>query len=339
MSIIPKQSKFYLYVEKIFAFEGGVNKKILSWDRGGLTNYGVRYDIFIRHLKKYYKHDFYLQGSWERFHSFDKNGHAFFDVKKYTKKDHAGWLKENDVRFFYYKDYYEPIKADSLPLGVDFYAFDFTIHSGQGNAIKPLQKIVGVVQDAFVGKKTLNAVNDFIELHGIVEIKKVIEIDGESVIKIEKHISHKVGIKELLKRYAKARRNHVMRGNAWSKARAGMENRLAKAINQSYEVINDIYIDDRKPLTKSKTLKTSKNIVAASSATLAVGTAIQESNVSDTVVRTLPMLVDNLNQVDMITKLIQGISGHGWQIILIAVICVAGLLSHERISKYFRDEK
>lgn len=38
--------------------------------------------------------------------------------------------------------------------------FDFLVHSGSKNAIKPLQRLVGVADDGVIGTKTLQAVNN-----------------------------------------------------------------------------------------------------------------------------------------------------------------------------------
>jgi len=55
--------------------------------------------------------------------------------------------------------YWDKIKADQLPSGVDYAAYDFAVNSGTGKAAKFLQEIAGVVADGAIGPKSLEAIN------------------------------------------------------------------------------------------------------------------------------------------------------------------------------------
>jgi lysozyme family protein len=55
--------------------------------------------------------------------------------------------------------YWDKIKGDELPAGVDYVVFDAAINSGPGRAAKWLQACVGVEPDGGIGPKTLAAVN------------------------------------------------------------------------------------------------------------------------------------------------------------------------------------
>jgi len=57
--------------------------------------------------------------------------------------------------------YWDKIKGDDLPTGVDYTVFDCAINSGPGRAAKFLQSCVGVDPDGGIGPKTLAAVNSF----------------------------------------------------------------------------------------------------------------------------------------------------------------------------------
>ncbi|HQT38901.1 MAG TPA: glycosyl hydrolase 108 family protein [Acidocella sp.] len=50
-----------------------------------------------------------------------------------------------------------PCGAPKLPTGVDLMVFDFCVTSGQGNAVRELQRCVGVADDGDVGPVTLAA--------------------------------------------------------------------------------------------------------------------------------------------------------------------------------------
>lgn len=58
----------------------------------------------------------------------------------------------------YRKQYWDAIKGDDLPDGVDYAVFDFAVNSGQSRAAKYLQTIVGVPADGKIGPQTLAAV-------------------------------------------------------------------------------------------------------------------------------------------------------------------------------------
>jgi lysozyme family protein len=58
----------------------------------------------------------------------------------------------------YKRHYWDAIRADELPAGVDYCLYDFSINSGAARAVKHLQAAVGVLQDGKVGPVTLAAV-------------------------------------------------------------------------------------------------------------------------------------------------------------------------------------
>lgn len=57
--------------------------------------------------------------------------------------------------------YWDKIKGDELPTGVDYCVFDAAVNSGPGRAAKWLQACVGVEPDGGIGPKTLAAVAAF----------------------------------------------------------------------------------------------------------------------------------------------------------------------------------
>lgn len=58
----------------------------------------------------------------------------------------------------YRAKYWDKIKGDDLPTGVDYAVFDAAVNSGPGRAAKWLQSCVGVEPDGGIGPKTLAAV-------------------------------------------------------------------------------------------------------------------------------------------------------------------------------------
>lgn len=61
----------------------------------------------------------------------------------------------------YKAKYWDKIRGDDLPAGVDYAVFDAAVNSGPGRAAKWLQGCVGVDQDGGIGPKTLAAVAAF----------------------------------------------------------------------------------------------------------------------------------------------------------------------------------
>ena len=68
-------------------------------------------------------------------------------------------LKRTDVAPLYKARYWDKVRGDDLPDGVDYAAFDFAINSGPGRAARMLQEVVGVTADGVIGPKTLAAVH------------------------------------------------------------------------------------------------------------------------------------------------------------------------------------
>lgn len=118
-------------------YEGGVTR-----DTGGLTNYGVRQDIY---------------------NSYTKNN-------KLPSKD-VRELKYGDVRDFYESEYYKKPQIDKLPESVQGVAFDSAVNLGQGTTVRHLQEIVGAKPDGIIGKKTLNSINNFVKNNGEEKLK------------------------------------------------------------------------------------------------------------------------------------------------------------------------
>jgi lysozyme family protein len=58
----------------------------------------------------------------------------------------------------YKKRYWDAVRGDDLPSGVDLCVFDCAVNAGPGRASKFLQQVVGVTVDGQIGPKTIAAV-------------------------------------------------------------------------------------------------------------------------------------------------------------------------------------
>lgn len=116
-------------LQKVLRHEGGyVNHPA---DPGGMTNLGVTKRV------------------WEEW-----VGHT---VSEQTMRS----LTPAMVAPLYKAKYWDKIKGDALPDGVDLIVFDAAVNSGPGRAAKWLQAVVGAVVDGDVGPNTLKAVAAF----------------------------------------------------------------------------------------------------------------------------------------------------------------------------------
>lgn len=66
-------------------------------------------------------------------------------------------LTLEDAKVIYLKDYWGAAGCEVVPDGIKFDLFDMAVNSGQGNAIKVLQRAVEAVPDGVLGPRTLQA--------------------------------------------------------------------------------------------------------------------------------------------------------------------------------------
>ena len=112
-------------LKAILKHEGGfVNHKL---DPGGMTNLGVTKKV------------------WEAW------------VGKAVGEKEMRALTPATVAPLYKKQYWDAVKGDELPAGLDYLMFDFAINAGPGRAIKTMQKAIGTNPDGAIGPKTMAA--------------------------------------------------------------------------------------------------------------------------------------------------------------------------------------
>lgn len=66
-------------------------------------------------------------------------------------------LKVADVAPIYRRGYWDKVRGDDLPAGVDYAVFDAAVNSGPGRGAKWLQRAVLVPADGVIGPETLKA--------------------------------------------------------------------------------------------------------------------------------------------------------------------------------------
>ena len=105
-------------------------------------------------------------------HPKDPGGETNLGVTKRVYEEWGGDkdmkdLLVEDVAPIYKKNYWDKLKGDSLPDGLDLCVFDFGVNAGPGRSAKYLQKMIGTVADGGIGPNTLKKVDEYVDKHGL----------------------------------------------------------------------------------------------------------------------------------------------------------------------------
>ena len=119
-------TNFEKCLEHLLRSEGGYSDH--PQDPGGRTNLGV------------------TQAVWEDW------------IDRAVSEDEMKALTPNKVAPLYREMYWDRVKGDKLPSGVDYVVFDAAVNSGVSRAAKWLQTTVGAVPDGAIGEQTLKQV-------------------------------------------------------------------------------------------------------------------------------------------------------------------------------------
>src|SRR5262245_61813095 len=88
-------------------------------------------------------------------------GHLGVALTKANYEDVKAKLRAIDdvtVRAIYKRNYWDVVRADELPAGVDYAVWDFAVNAPAPNVIRCLQRALGVTADGHLGTVTLDAV-------------------------------------------------------------------------------------------------------------------------------------------------------------------------------------
>lgn len=108
------------------------------------------------------------EGGWVD-HPADPGGETNMGVTKRTWEEWTGKrvppggmksLTVADVTPLYKEKYWDRVRGDDLPVGVDYAVFDYAVNSGIGRASRQLQSCLGVGVDGAIGPKTIAAANE-----------------------------------------------------------------------------------------------------------------------------------------------------------------------------------
>ncbi len=66
-------------------------------------------------------------------------------------------ITDAEVLDIYRRNYWEPVRAAEMPAGVDFAAWDLALNAGPVQAVKCMQRVLGVTIDGHIGAATMGA--------------------------------------------------------------------------------------------------------------------------------------------------------------------------------------
>jgi lysozyme family protein len=122
------QSSYDAALARVLAHEGGYTNH--PDDPGGPTNFGI----------------------------------TIFDYRKYVKADAGAAdvraMKLDQAKAIYRAKYWDALRCDDLPAGLDYAVFDYGVNSGVSRAAKVLQRLLGAPADGVIGPVTLAAARD-----------------------------------------------------------------------------------------------------------------------------------------------------------------------------------
>jgi lysozyme family protein len=78
---------------------------------------------------------------------------------KPTSKLDVKLLTKIEAMAIYRNKYWDAVKGDALPAGIDLAVFDWAVNSGPMPAVKALQRVLGVPADGYIGKVTLEKID------------------------------------------------------------------------------------------------------------------------------------------------------------------------------------
>lgn len=110
-------------------------------------------------------------------HPSDPGGRTNLGVTQRVYEDWVGYpvneavmrkLTVAHVKTLYKVKYWDVVKGDDLPLGLDLCVFDFGVNAGPNRAARYLQKMVGAATDGEIGPHTLSLTKQFVRERGKV---------------------------------------------------------------------------------------------------------------------------------------------------------------------------
>lgn len=116
-------------IAEILKWEGGYSNN--PADPGGATMRGITQAVYDAYRKR--------------------NGRAVQPVRQ---------IADSELQSIYRFQYWDVVRGDDLPAGIDLAVFDFAVNSGPARAAKYLQMVLGVTADGHIGHVTLQTATE-----------------------------------------------------------------------------------------------------------------------------------------------------------------------------------
>ena len=102
----------------------------------------------------------------------DSGGQTYAGIARNPNPQWEGWElidkgetpSKEMVRSFYKANFWDKVRGDELPAGIDYLVYDFAVNAGVGRAVKTLQSAVGTNPDGVIGPATIAAVKSSTDL-------------------------------------------------------------------------------------------------------------------------------------------------------------------------------
>ena len=104
-----------------------------------------------------YSNDKYDPGG-ATMHGIIQREYDAYRARKNLPKQAVRLIALSEEQEIYRHSYWDEVRADELPRGVDLAVFDFGVNSGPPRAVKAMQRALGVAADGRIGQITLDAI-------------------------------------------------------------------------------------------------------------------------------------------------------------------------------------
>ena len=128
-------------------------------------------------------------------------------------------LKVKDVAPIYKEEYWDRLKGDDLPAGLDLCVFDFGVNAGTGRAAKYLQQMIGATPDGGIGPMTLKALQEYID-----------EIDNDKA-------NEDAGLHQAITNYQEMRTNYYKKLGTFETFGRGWLRRVDETTSKAFGLI------------------------------------------------------------------------------------------------------
>jgi len=122
------EARFRACLSQTLKWEGGYSND--KYDPGGATMHGI------------------IQREYDAFRA-----------RKNLPKRSVRMISPAEEQEIYRHSYWDEVRADELPRGVDLAVWDFGVNSGPPRAVKAMQRALGVAADGRIGQITLDAIS------------------------------------------------------------------------------------------------------------------------------------------------------------------------------------